>query len=375
MVAGLRFCRRGRMPAPPLPPMPPRVAILKPLHGVNESLRHNLASYLEADYPVKEFIFGVSSRSDRASEVALALAPDYQGNRITLEVGHHPCAANNKVGKLVRMARRAADAEVFVLSDADTAVDPEYLKRVVGELCADDLTGVVTCLYRAVPGSSNIGAQLEASFVNTDFMPMALLAQSFEPLSYAFGATIAIKRKVLEEVGGFEALKDLLADDFYLGNRAFHRGYHIKLSSKPVTIVTNERTFSDFWIHQLRWARTYRSVRPGSVAMVLTYGPFWSLLLAFATRFNPLALEFAAGVIAVRYVMGAFMVRAVARLPLSLPALFFLPVKDLINTGIWFISLMGRTVTWGDRRFRILSTGRLEEIGAAEGRRKSAPSP
>jgi len=365
MGAGLRFCRRGRNPVPPLPPKPPRVAILKPLHGANERLSGNLASFVEADYPAKELILGVSSRADRAAEVALALAANFPGSAIRLEVGHHPAAVNNKVGKLVRMAGSAADADVYIVSDADIAVDAGYLKRVVGELCADERTGVVTCLYRAVPGSADIGAKLEALFVNADFLPMALLAQSFEPLSYAFGATIAIKRQVLEEVGGFEALKDLLADDFYLGNRAFQRGYQIKLSSKPVTIVTNERSFSDFWIHQLRWARTYRSVRPASVAMVLTYGPFWSLLFAAATRFHPLALEWIGAVIGLRYLMGAFVLGAVARLPIHLTELAFLPVKDLINVAIWFASLMGRTITWGDRRFRILSTGHLEEISGS----------
>ena len=73
---------------------------------------------------------------------------------------------------------------------------------------------------------------------------MAVLADSFEPLHYAFGATIAIKSKVLEEIGGFESIKDLLADDFHLGKRAVERGYRIALSRALVTIVPGERTFS-----------------------------------------------------------------------------------------------------------------------------------
>src|SRR5262249_47001763 len=151
-----------------------------------------------------------------------------------------------KVGKLIKMVPRASRADVFVLSDADIAVEPDYLRRVVSDLYADERTGLVTCAYRARPVGWDPGARLEALYINTDFMSMAILADSFEPVHYAFGGTIAIKNTVVGEIGGFEALKDLLADDFHLGNRAVQRGYKIGLSSVLVTIVPGERTFSDF---------------------------------------------------------------------------------------------------------------------------------
>lgn len=365
MLAGWRFLRRAAAPAPPLPKVPPRVSMLKPLHGISESLLENLLSFMEVDYPRKEYLFGVSSYEDPAAAIPVALKPRYQFAQISLTVGLDPTAGNRKVGTLVKMVPRASRPDVFVLSDADIAVERDYLRRIVGELYADEKIGLVTCAYRSRPYQPDLGARLEALYVNTDFLPMAILADSFEPLHYAFGATIAIKSKVLEEIGGFEAIKDLLADDFHLGNRTVQRGYRIRLSNELVTIVPGERTFADFWHHQLRWARTYRTVRPVSVATIVTHGPFWALVMLLFSGFSAGSIAAAAAVVAARWAMGAMMIRSVAKLPLSISDLVLLLAKDLAITGIWFASLMGKTVRWGDRRFRIVAGGKLEEINAA----------
>ena len=155
----------------------------------------------------------------RAAEIPVALRQRYQYANITLIVGEEPNCSNRKIAKLVKMADRAEKAEIFVLSDADVSVERDYLKRIVGELISDEKIGIVTCAYRARPGGS-FASRLEALYVNTDFLPQILLAEMIEPMHYALGATIAIKRKVLEAAGGFRAVKNMLADDFYLGNFA-----------------------------------------------------------------------------------------------------------------------------------------------------------
>jgi ceramide glucosyltransferase len=362
MAAAWRFKRRAAAAPRPLPKIVPRVSLLKPLHGISDSLVDDLLSFMEVDYPRKEYLFGVSSYEDPAAQIPLAFKPRYQFEQISLTVGGDPSAANRKLGKLIKMVPRASRPDVFVLSDADIAVERDYLRRVVGDLYADGKIGLVTCAYRARPPRPDLGARLEALYINTDFMPMAILADSFEPLHYAFGATIAIKSKVLEEIGGFEAIKDLLADDFHLGNRAVQRGYRIGLSSALVTIVPGERTFSDFWHHQLRWARTYRTVRPISLGTILTHGPFWALILLLAAHFSPGSIAIAAAAVAARLAMGAMMISGVGKLPLSIPDLGLLLFKDFCITGIWFSSLVGKTVRWGDRKFKITPGGGLALI-------------
>ncbi len=199
-VAAIRFAKRTTSPLLPLPKVPPRVTVLKPLHGSSNSLAANLVSFLEIAYPRVDYYFGVESYEDAAAEIPVALRQRYQYANITMIVGEEPNCSNRKIAKLVKMADRAEKAEVFVLSDADVSVERDYLKRIVGELMSDEKIGIVTCAYRARPGGS-FASRLEALYVNTDFLPQILLAEMIEPMHYALGATIAIKRKVLEAAG------------------------------------------------------------------------------------------------------------------------------------------------------------------------------
>jgi ceramide glucosyltransferase len=360
-IAAVRFARRAAAPAPPLPKIAPRVAVLKPLHGLSDSLAENLVSYLELGYPRLEFIFGVSSYEDPAAGVPVALKERYQFAQITMVVGEEPGCANLKVAKLIKMADRAAKDEIFVLSDADVAVDRGHLRRLVGELAANEKTGVVTCLYRARP-SGTMASRLEALFVNTDFAPMVMLSAAIEPVRYALGATIAVKREALEAIGGFRALKDLIADDYYLGKMAADHGYDVNLSASLVTIACEERRFTDFWNHQLRWARTYRTARPASLATILLHGPFWALVLLFATGLNPLALGALALVITARIGMAALLLVRILRVRECVRDLWMVPLKDLVMTGIWFASLASNKVSWAGRRLVILAGGAMREV-------------
>lgn len=360
-VAAIRFAQRMASPLPRLPKVPPRVAVLKPLHGSTNSLAANLVSFLELSYPRADYYFGVENYDDPAAEIPVALRQRYQYASVTLVVGEEPNSSNRKIAKLVKMAERAEKAEIFVLSDADVSVDRDYLKRIVGELIADEQVGIVTCAYRARP-SGSFASRLEALYVNTDFLPQVLLAEMIEPMHYALGATIAIKRNVLEAAGGFRAVKNLLADDFYLGNLANTRGYRIKLSDSIVTLTCEEKRLSDFWHHQLRWARTYRTVRPISIATILMHGPFWALILLATSRGSAAAWAALVLVLAARLTMSAAIVGRVLKMPEMMSQLWLVPLKDLIMTGVWFGSLLSNKVRWAGREFKVIRGGVMQEV-------------
>jgi ceramide glucosyltransferase len=276
-------------------------------------------------------------------------------------VGGFPPCTNRKVGKLISMAARANHAEAFVVSDADIAVPRDHLHRLVGELFEDDRTGIVTCVYRARPLGS-FASRLEALAVNTDFAPQVMLSAAVEPIRYALGATLAIKRQELEAIGGFHAVGNLLADDFYLGKLVSEAGYDIRLSGSIVTTVCEEKTFLDFWRHQMRWARTYKSARPASIATILIHGPFWALLFFCAAKFSLLGAAALALVIGARVAMARLILNRVMQTPELRRDAWLTPLKDLAMTAIWFASLAGNEVLWGERRLRILSGGVMREV-------------
>jgi ceramide glucosyltransferase len=360
-LASLLFARRSSKAPPPISSSPPRVAVLKPLHGERKTLFENLRSYLKLDYPRAEFLFGVHARSDPAARVVEHLLDAQPRCNAALVVGEEPDCANHKIAKVIRMAAQAHEADVVTLSDADIAVEPHHLRHLVSELMSDERTGIVTCAYRAVP-VAGMGARFEALSVNTDFAPQVLLASSIEPMRYALGATIAIRRAALESIGGFDAIKDRLGDDFWLGRLVTEHGWRVRLSNSLVTITTEEETLGDFWNHQLRWARTYRTVRPLSLAMIVTHGPFWSLLYLLASGFSPLGFAVVALVVGARIGMASLMMKRVLGLEKIARDAWLTPIKDLMMTGIWFASLASNKVIWAGRRFEILPGGTMREV-------------
>ena len=360
-IAALRFAMRASSPAPPLPASVPRVAILKPLHGLTQSLRDQIVSYFKLDYPRVDYYFGVADAADRAAEVPVELHGLYPQRPMELVVGGEPGCANRKVAKLIKMGDLAGNADLFVMSDADIAVDSDHLRRLAGELAENDKLGVVSCLYRARPGGP-LASRLEALAVNTDFTPMVMLSAAIEPVRFALGATVAIKRPALDAIGGFRVLKDMLADDYYIGKLAADRGWGVALSSSIVTTVTHEQTFADFWNHQLRWARTYRTIRPLSLATILIHGPFWALVLVVASGASAFAIKALILVLIARLAMATLMLRNILRLPELTRDVWLVPFKDLCMTGIWCASLLSNKVQWAGRTLEILADGTLREV-------------
>ena len=189
-----------------------------------------------------------------------------------------------------------------------------------------------------------------------------MLAVAVEPLRYAFGATIAVRRAALEAAGGMRALGQKLADDFELGRAVAEKGWEIRLSRSLVTSGSEERNFREFWQRKLRWARTYRIMRPLSLLTIMINGPLWGLVMLAATGASAAAAALCATVIAARLVSSALILTRALKLPELLRDIWLVPLKDLVMAAIWAASLVGNEVSWGGRRFMISSTGVMREI-------------
>ena len=122
---------------------------------------------------------------------------------------------------------RAARHNLLVLSDADIRVGPGYLRSVAAPF-RDAQVGAVTSMFTGIPVRS-LWPELEAIYLSTDFMPAVLMARQLEGVRFALGATVAIRRECLAEIGGFEALADEAADDYELGCRTAARGHRVEL--------------------------------------------------------------------------------------------------------------------------------------------------
>src|SRR5499427_8700512 len=278
MLLTSRFPRRA-LPAPGT--SVPRVTILKPLHGAEPGLSENLASFCTQNYPgAVQIILGVQDPRDDAIAVVEQLRARYRDCHLYLVVDTTIHGLNRKVSNLVNMWRHV-EHDVVVVADSDMWVDPDYLSRVVAALEQRDV-GAVTCLYHGL-AATGIWARLAELGINAHFLPNVIVGLELGLAHPCFGSTIAFKRETLVEIGGFMGVADCLADDYAIGARLRARGYKICVS--PITIghVCGEMSASELWHHEVRWARTIRSVDPlGYAGSIVTHAFPLALIAAVA---------------------------------------------------------------------------------------------
>ena len=356
LFASRRFFRLARRDTPRSGQALPPVTVLKPLKGPGIDLYANLASFCRQDYPASyQIVFGVEDARDPAVAVVHQLRRDFPDRDMVLAIGHTP-GANRKVANLRHMMRHARHA-VLVMSDSDIRVRPDYLRTMVAPL-ADPAVGLTTCLYRGV-GRFGLPSLLESLFINTDFVPMALTAQTVQRFEYAFGASIALRREALDRIGGFAPLVDYLADDYLLGNHIAKAGYRLVLLPYMVETVLDSVTLGDVWRHLLRWARTYRVCQPVNWFLtIITHTTLWGLLAVVATDGAPLGWAALGIALATRIGSLAAIMRLLDE-PDTGRHLWLVPVKDLVNSLMWAAAFSGQRVSWSGQVLRIQSDGRM----------------
>ena len=337
------------------------VTVLKPICGPDPNLYENLRSFCQQAYPHYQVVFGVSDATDPAITIIERVIADFPNLDLGLVVDGGLIGTNFKVSSLANMLR-IAKYDILVIADSDMRVQPDYLGSIV-EAFEDPDVGVVTCLYKGSP-VGGLASLIAAMFINEWFLPSVLVALTFEKLRFCFGASMAVRREALEAIGGFEVLADDLADDYMLGKLISERGYKIHLAPYLVENIVFESDLKALFLHELRWARTVRTVRPiGYTLSFLTYSLPVSILFLAVT----LATGFAsAGVIAVALAIGLrvllhYAVRAA--FGIASPAMSWLiPVRDILAFLVWCVSFLGRNVHWRNGRFSLDSDGRLTVV-------------
>ena len=351
LIAALRYL--GALP-PKHGNLPP-VSVLKPLAGVDDGLEENLRSFFRQDYPCFEILFAIHTEDDPAGDVVRKLQKEFPGVRSRLLVSGESGCPNRKVNSLQRM-RRHAKYGLLVASDSDVYVEKNMLRAIAGEL--DDVeVGLVTCPYRAVAGRS-FWSTLEAIGMNTEFLGGMLTARMLEGMKFALGALVAVKRSVLEELGGFARLQDYLADDFVLGRFVAEAGYRVILSAHTVEHRIGAQSFAVSVSHRLRWNRSTRRSRPlGYCGQVFTNPIALALLL---TAVNPVFWPLLILTLVVRIGTACAMADWVVKDPATIRQWYLIPFQDLFSFVTWVAGFFGSAICWRAIKYRVLPDGRLE---------------
>lgn len=326
-----------------------RFCQVKPLFRHSEQTLSAVQSFLDQEGAPPHDVYLCSSSSGPADW----LARHSEATWLRLEA---PQEENGKASTLA-LAARYWSGDIFVISDADMWAPRDYLNRVLSRF-EDPRVGVVTCLYRSTPPRLGDWCHLFEALCILDFSASVLVARKTEGISFAMGSTMAVRREVLERIGGFEALTPYLADDYQLGNRAHKAGWKVELAPTILETEPPGGILAKALSHQYRWLVTSRVSRPaGHLAFVVTQGLLWAgFLMVMAPSLGWKALM---AWLVIRAVCGWKTHRCLGGKLRDSWQILFLPWKDALYLGLWMGSLRGNIVRWGEREITIDQEGRI----------------
>lgn len=363
--AAARFPLNQRPPVSPTTPPSPAirrlaVSVLKPIRGADAGTAEALETWLRQTYQGPyEVIFGVENEAEPAVPLLRQLISRFPSVRAQLVFCPESLGANRKVSNLIQMARQAT-GEVLLISDADVSAPPDLVERMAAPLePKSPEIGLVHCLYR-LADTPTLATRWEAFVVNADFWSQVLQNQTLSPLDYALGAAMAVRRTDLERAGGLAALADYLADDNRLGHLIVRLGLRTELCPLVVDCRVAPASWADVWRHQQRWAITIRVCRPAAYFLsILANGTLWPLLWMVLA---PSRRAWMAGtfLILLRLVQGLSLEARFQQRARAWKDAWLVPLKDLLQVGLWASAFLHHHVVWRGLRFRVRRDGRVE---------------
>jgi len=370
LVAAARFGLRKRREKSAAMEFLPSISVLKPLHGTEPGMERNLESFFEQDYPDFELLFCARFESDEGLQLARRVGERYPQVQARYETCGEPIPKfhNAKVFSLAKL-NSVAKNDLFVTSDADVRVVPDYLRRMVQTL-KDPHVGLASCVYLgttegAEPGRGpGFASQLDAVGKSVEMTSGVLVAVMIEgSAKFALGATMAVRRKSFEDVGGFNELGQFYADDFVLGNRLAAQGTGVLLATYIIRLMVQD---SPFWLsfrNQLRWMQSTRRSRPwGHLGTGLTFampygllGLLWGLLSGHPW----LGLLWLGAMVVNRWLQAAAILTVLGDPDRVYNALIY-PLRDVLGFLLWVGSYGGENFYYRGKIYKLKEGGRVE---------------
>lgn len=341
------------------------VSVIHPIKDLDFELEQNLESWMSQNYkgPVQH-IFSFQDPDDPAIPVVRKYMEKYPCIDIEITVNPVTEKLNGKSSNMVN-GMKLAKYDMVLFGDSDIRIKPDFIVKMIRPL-KNEKVGITTC------GQMNRGGR--------DFWTrfFTFLQNCETDFNWAFltklgmdvgmtGAAFAMRKKLLNDLGGLEAYGSSLLEDLHLGNNLYKLGYKIVLGpflECHVSRLDKEKSFN----YAKRLAigiKTHIGFEmPAFILMLFWYWVFFIIALIMQdAQLLSLTLLF----MVIRTIHGLFQRTLTGNkiLPVDIiMALFF----DLFGTFYLFYSFNKPYVTWRGITYEVKKGGYIEEVSFDEKR-------
>jgi ceramide glucosyltransferase len=333
------------------------VTILKPVHGIEKNQRANLRSTCIQDYPEFQVVFSVQEKDDPAIPLLYDIQKEFGADRVTVAIENIRLGSNGKINNMAGGLKYARH-EILVISDSDITLKPDYLKTIAPRL-AEPGVGCVCTLYKAAHADTWF-EKLELLSLNADFMPSVAFAHVTGASQFCLGASIALTKTSLEEIGGLPELADYLVEDYEMGRRIWVSGKKVTVIPYLVDTVVDLKSPSQWWGHQVYWDQNTRSARPGAFfSTVLIRSVPFAFLYALLRLFDATGITVFAAASVIRLLSAGLIMGWALRDREGAANVLLLIPRDLAALASWMLAFTKRTTVWRGSEFTLTRDGRL----------------
>ncbi len=339
------------------------VSVIHPIKDLDFEFEKNLKSWMDQYYKGEvQHIFSFQDAQDPAIAPVERLKERYPDKDIQIIVNPVIKGLNGKSSNMVN-GMKVAKYDIVMFGDSDIRIRPDFIVKMVRPL-RDRKVGMTTC-GQINMGGSDFWTRFFTFVQNseTDFI-WAFLTRLGVDVG-ATGAAFAMRKEVLEEVGGLEAFGDSLLEDLHLGNTLYKMGYKLALGpflECHVDRIAKEKSFN-YARRIATGVRAHIAVElPAFILMLFWY---WAMFIWAAVSWNKPLLYLSFVFIGIRVIYGLLQ-RLVTKNRLMLTD-FYIPLAfDLFGTFYLLCAFGMPEVTWRGVKYKVKKGGYIQHKNSEE---------
>ncbi|MCJ7429538.1 MAG: glycosyltransferase family 2 protein [Candidatus Nanohaloarchaeota archaeon QJJ-5] len=226
----------------PEPSRFPSLSVLLPAYNEEDTIREAIESILDQNYPDDKIQIVVIN--DGSTDATEEIASEYE-DEITLL-----SQKNQGKGAALNTGLETAEGEIVVVQDADSVIQPDAYRMMVGHFDEEEVGGVIAGIK---PLKTNTMVKKLQKMEYLLGILYRKLMSVIDTLYVTPGALSMYRRDLIEDLGQFD--EDNLTEDLEIALRVRKHNYTVRMSAPAITRTEFPATLKELMHQRIRWYR------------------------------------------------------------------------------------------------------------------------